>query len=111
MFMGEQFSGGALWHFQHGDGHLCSLVTISDKSGVREDGAFWCQTRCFGALAAGFAALTVGSHEAHMVQGTKRLLRDGASLAVPRLDSHARGLCTYRGVRGLLIEAVWVFSP
>lgn len=56
------------------------------------------QRRCFGALAADFAALAVGSHAVRVAQGTKRLSGDSGDLAiagaVPRLDSRARGVCT-----------------
>lgn len=73
------------------------------------------QRRCFGALAAGFAALAVDSQTAHMAQGTERLLGDAVDLviaeAVPGLDSHARGPRTEGGVGGSLSKPVWVFSP
>lgn len=66
-------------------------------------------------FAAGFAALAAGSHTAHMVQGTERLLGHTGDLAiaeaVPRLDLCTREPCTEGGVGGLLTEPVWVFSP
>lgn len=73
------------------------------------------QRRCFGALAAGFAALAVDSQAAHVAQGTERLLGDAGDLAlaeaVPGLDSRAGGPCTEGGVGGSLTKPVWVFSP
>lgn len=57
----------------------------------------------------------MGSHAVHVAQGTERLLGDAGDLAiaeaVPRLDSHARGLHVEGGVRGSLMEPVWVFFP
>ena len=73
------------------------------------------QRRCFGALAAGFAALAVSSHAAHVAQGTERLLGDAEDLAIAEavagLDSRARGPCAEWGVGGSLTEPVWIFSP